>query len=137
MSQPQPTRPAPSVMRDAIFFWEGAKQGELRIQQCNACGVLHHPPRPMCNECHALDMGHQVMSGRGKVYSWIKPVHPPMPMFEEGMVVALIDLDEGPRFMSNVREIAFEDITKNMAVEVFFEPAQDGFMIPQFRPVQG
>lgn len=136
MSEQEPTRPAPTVRRDAIFFWEGAKQEELRIQQCNACGVLHHPPRPMCNECHALDMGYRVMSGRGRVYSWIQPVHPPLPMFDEDLVVALVNLDEGPRIMSNIKGIAFEDITADMPVEVFFEPAQDGFKVPQFRPVR-
>ena len=132
----EPTRPAPTVRRDAVFFWEGAKRDELRIQRCNACGTLHHPPRPMCNACHATDMGHRVMSGRGKVYSWIKPVYPPMPMFDEGLVVALVNLDEGPRIMSNIREIAFEDITRDMPVEVFFEPVKDGFKVPQFRPVR-
>jgi uncharacterized OB-fold protein len=90
----------------------------------------------MCNECLAIDMGHQVMSGRAKVYSWIKPVHPPMPMFEAGMVVALVNLDEGPRLMTNIREVAFEDITAEMAVEVFFEPVQGGFKVPQFRPTR-
>lgn len=136
MSQNEPKRPAPSIRRDSLFFWEGAKQEELRIQQCNACGTLHHPPRPMCNECHATNMSHQVMSGRGKVYSWIKPVHPPMPMFDEGMVVALVNLDEGPRIMSNIREVDFANITKDMEVEVFFEPVQGGFKVPQFRPMK-
>ena len=136
MSQDPIARPAPTVSRDAAFFWEGAKQSELRIQSCNACGELHHPPRPMCNACLATDMGYQVMSGRGTVYSWIKPVHPPLPMFDEGFIVTLVDLEEGPRLMSNLCEIEFEDVRKGMAVEVFFVPAQDGFMLPQFRPVR-
>lgn len=136
MSENEPKRPAPSIRRDSIFFWEGAKQEELRIQQCNGCGTLHHPPRPMCNECLATDMGHRVVSGRGVVYSWIKPVHPPMPMFDEGMVVALVNLDEGPRIMSNIREIEFADITQGMPVEVFFERVQGGHKVPQFRPVK-
>jgi uncharacterized OB-fold protein len=124
------------MTRDSLFFWEGARQDELRIQQCNACKALHHPPRPMCNECLATDMGHRVMSGRGKVYSWIKPVHPPMPMFEAGYVVALVNLEEGPRLMSNICEIPFEDITNEMPVEVFFVPVQGGYKVPQFRPVR-
>jgi uncharacterized OB-fold protein len=124
------------MTRDSLFFWEGAKQDELRIQQCNACKALHHPPRPMCNECLATDMGHRVMSGRGKVYSWIKPVHPPMPMFEAGYVVALVNLEEGPRLMSNICEIPFEDITNEMPVEVFFVPVQGGYKVPQFRPAR-
>jgi uncharacterized OB-fold protein len=124
------------MTRDSLFFWEGAKQDELRIQQCNACKALHHPPRPMCNECLATDMGHRVMSGRGKVYSWIKPVHPPMPMFEAGYVVALVNLEEGPRLMSNICEIPSEDITNEMPVEVFFVPVQGGYKVPQFRPAR-
>ena len=132
----EPTRPAPAISRDSAFFWEGANEEELRIQQCNACKALHHPPRPMCNECLAIDMGYAIMSGKGKVYSWIKPVHPPMPMFEPGYVVALVNLEEGPRLMSNICEIPFEDITSEMPVEVFFVPAQGGQKVPQFRPAR-
>jgi len=136
MSEQASGRPAPTVSRDSRFFWEGAKQDELRIQRCNACGRLHHPPRPMCSECHATDMGYRVVSGRGRVYSWIRPVYPPMPMFDEGLVVALVNLDEGPRVMTNIREIDFHDIRKDMPVEVFFEPVQGGYKVPQFRPIR-
>lgn len=137
MSNESLERPAPIMSRDAIFFWEGAKQDELRVQRCNACGCLHHPPRPMCSECLATDMGYSVMGGRGKVYSWIKPVHPPMPMFGPDLIVALVNLDEGPRIMTNLQGIDFYEISRDMPVEVFFEPTQGGYKVPQFRPVRG
>jgi len=55
----------PQMNRDTEFFWEGTQAGELRIQSCNACGALRHPPGPACPECGALDRGHVVASGRG------------------------------------------------------------------------
>ena len=47
----------PMVNRDTAFFWEGTPAGELRIQRCNACGALRHPPGPACPACDALDRG--------------------------------------------------------------------------------
>ena len=105
-------RPAPTVTRDSEFFWEAAKQQRLCVQKCNACGALQHPPRPMCPSCHAVDMGSQDLSGRGSVYSWTVPRYPPLPMFDEGLIVALIDLDEGVRLLSNIHGIAHEAIVQ-------------------------
>ena len=53
----------PMVNRDTQFFWEGTAAGELRIQQCNACGALRHPPGPDVPVCHALDRGYVVAAG--------------------------------------------------------------------------
>ena len=135
MSETAPIRPAPNISRDNAFHWEGAAQGELRILACNQCNALHHPPIPMCNQCLATDMQPRVMSGRATVYSFIKPVHPPLPMFDEGLIVALVNLEEGPRLLTNLRGIEFGDVTLGMAVVVDFEATKDGHSIPIFRPV--
>lgn len=132
-----PLRPAPNVDRDNAFFWEGARMGELRVQECRPCGRLHHPPVPMCPDCLATDMGHRVVSGRATVYSFIKPVYPPLPMFGEDLIVALVDLEEGPRLITNLRGVALEDVTPGMPVEVDFEDAADDHRVPVFRPAAG
>ena len=69
----------PMVNRDSAYFWEGTLVGELRIQQCNACQALRHPPGPACPACGALDRGYVVAGGVGTVYSYIVHRHPPVP----------------------------------------------------------
>ena len=49
------SRLAPTITPDTAFFWDGLKEHKLLIQRCAACGVLRHPPRPMCPRCNSLD----------------------------------------------------------------------------------
>jgi len=95
----------PMQNRDSAFFWEGTSAGELRIQRCNACGVLRHPPGPACPSCGALDRGHVVASGLGTVFSYVVHRHPPVPGKELPLVIALVDLDEGVRMVGEVRGV--------------------------------
>ena len=127
-------RPAPWIERDGIPFWEAAKRGELVAQSCIDCGVLRSPPRPMCPDCHSLANEFRVLSGRGTVYTWVIPRYPPIPAYGEGNIVAVINLEEGVRMVSNLREIEYDDVTADMRVEVFFEDAEQDYKIPVFRP---
>lgn len=136
MSNEQTLRPAPMRKRDNDFFWDGAKAQELRIQECNNCKQLQHPPVPMCPNCLTTDRGYRVVSGKGKVYSWIAPRYPATPNFEEGFIVALINLDEGVRIISNLCEVELDDIYTDMEVELFFVDAAEAEKVPQFRPEQ-
>ncbi|BBH18421.1 hypothetical protein Back2_27080 [Nocardioides baekrokdamisoli] len=85
--------------RDNEFFFEGAALGEVRIQKCNACGVLRHPPGPMCPSCHAADRGYVVASGLGTVFSEITHHAPAIPGRALPLRIVLVDLDEGVRMV--------------------------------------
>ena len=128
-------RPAPMPTRNSAFFWEGCKRGVLVGQRCGECGVFRHPPRPMCPECQSLEREEVELSGRATLYSWAKPVYPPLPMFEPGTLVALVELEEaGIRMLSNLCEVDEAEIEIGMPLEVFFvETANDG-AVHQFRP---
>ena len=102
------TRPDPVYTADAAFFWEGVARGELLGQRCADCSRLVHPPRPMCPSCHSLKRETVRLSGRGKVYSWVIPRHPAPLGFAESPIVALIELEEGIRLVSNVIEVSAE-----------------------------
>lgn len=128
------SRPAPTVTPDTRFFWDGVADHKLLIQRCAACATLRHPPRPMCPTCNSLDWDTLESSGRGSLFSFVLPRHPPFPWFEPGYVVALVDLDEGIRLVSNLVDIDPDDATIGMAVEVFYEHFDDGVVLPQFRP---
>ncbi len=128
------SRLAPSVNHDTRFFWEGFESGRLLIQRCTGCGLLRHPPRPMCPACNSVEWDTIESSGRGEVFSFVMPQHPPYPWFEYPYIVVLVELEEGIRLVSNLCEIAPEAVTIGMAVEVFFETFDDGLVLPQFRP---
>ena len=95
-----PVRPV--VSRDNAYFFEGTKEGELRIQKCNACGVLRHPPGPACPDCGAFDRGYVVAAGTGTVFSYLVHHAPQVPGKELPLVIALLDLDEGVRMVAEV-----------------------------------
>jgi len=88
--------------RDTEFFWEGTARGELRIQSCNACGALRHPPGPMCPVCHAADRGYVVASGRGTIFSFLVHHAPRMPGRALPLTLALVELEEGVRMVASV-----------------------------------
>ena len=131
------TRPDPIVTPDAAFFWEGAKHGERLAQRCASCGDLQHPPRPMCPKCHSVQRALVRLSGRGEVYSWIIPRHPPAVGFAQPPIVALIQLEEGIRLVSNVVGVGAGQVAIGMEVEVQFEPTVGGYAVPVFRPRTG
>ena len=133
------TRLAPTVSPDTEFFWNGLREHKLLIQRCMGCQVLRQPPRPMCPVCNSLLWDTVESSGRGIVYSYVMPQHPSMPFMEYPYIVALIELDEGVRLVSNLCEIAPGDVEVGMPVEVFYETFdaavdERDLVLHQFRP---
>ena len=128
-------RLAPTTTPDTKFFWDGLKAGKLLVQRCAGCATLRHPPRPMCPRCNSLQWEAIASSGRGVVYSFVMPRHPPWPWFEgETYIVALIELEEGTRILSNLRDVDAAAVTIGMPVEAFIERFDSGVALHQFRP---
>jgi uncharacterized protein len=133
MTEIEPTRPAPILTDDNHFYWDAALEGRIVAQQCQGCGRLRHPPRPMCPHCHSLDCDVIDLSGNGEVYSYAVLHHPQNPAFEYPVIAALIDLSEGIRVMSNLVEIEPADITIGMPVTVEFRPTRHDGAVPVFK----
>jgi 3-oxo-4,17-pregnadiene-20-carboxyl-CoA hydratase alpha subunit len=115
--------------RDTDFFWEGATAGELRIQKCNGCGLLRHPPGPVCPSCHAMDRGYVVASGRGTIFSFLVHHAPQMPGRELPVTIALVDLEEGVRFVADVRGNP-EDLAIGDPVVIGWDEVDDELTLP-------
>jgi uncharacterized OB-fold protein len=128
------TRPAPTISPDTEFFWNGLREHKLLIQRCGGCGTLRNPPQPMCPRCRSLDWQPIESSGRGTVYSYVVPHQPRFPFFDYPYIVALIELAEGVRLVSNLTDIEPADVTVGMAVEVFYQAFDDDLVVHQFRP---
>jgi uncharacterized OB-fold protein len=127
-------RLAPSMTADSQFFWDGVKEHRLLIQRCTRCATLRHPPRPMCPSCRALDWDTVEASGRGTVYSFVMPRHPPLPGFDDDYIVALVELEEGTRLVTNLVGARPADVSIGMPVVVRYEEFDGGLVLPLFAP---
>ncbi|MGE4605242.1 MAG: bifunctional MaoC family dehydratase N-terminal/OB-fold nucleic acid binding domain-containing protein [Myxococcota bacterium] len=133
----KPTRLRPPLAHDNAWWWEGVDNDKLLIQKCDECGVLRHPPRPMCSECQSISWGSIEASGRGTVHSYTVMHHPPIPGYDYPLAVALIDLEEGTRIISNVEGIGPEEVRIGMKVTCTIETAEGDFKLPIFHPAAG
>jgi uncharacterized OB-fold protein len=89
----------PDLDDDSRGFWEGCARGELRVQRCAACGHRQFPPRQQCPACASFDLGWEVVSGRGTVWSFVVPHPPLLPAYAERAPynVIVVALEEDPR----------------------------------------
>ena len=122
----------PLPTRDEEFFWQGVAEDKLLIARCASCSKLQHPPSPMCPVCGSTEWGAVEASGRGTVHSWIVSHHPTRPD-DDPRIVALVDLDEGTRLVTNLVDVDPSAVSNDMAVTVTFREL-DGIKLPQFRP---
>jgi uncharacterized OB-fold protein len=125
----------PITTLDDDFFWKGVSEDKLLLASCAKCAYLQHPPSPMCPQCGSVEWNVVEASGRGTVLSWIVSRHPSKPD-DRPRIVALIELAEGARVVSNVVDASTDEVENDMAVEVLFADV-DGVRLPQFRPVGG
>jgi uncharacterized OB-fold protein len=126
-------RPRPAVNRDNQFLYDGYRVHELRLPRCNGCGRVFFPPSPRCSACGSFDMGHVVSSGRGTLYSHVVVHHPQVPGFRYPLVVGLVELEEGTRFVADVVGVTPEQATVGMPLEVEWLDLDD-HTLPQLRP---
>jgi len=135
-----PQRPIPKPTPETAEFWAGARRQELRIQRCRACGRAYFFPRPFCPHCSSRDVEWFTASGRGRLYSYVINHRPP-PGFQDvaPYVIAIVELEEGPRMMSNVVgvEPVPERLPADLPLEVTWEQLSDEITVPLWRPIGG
>jgi uncharacterized OB-fold protein len=124
-----------AAIRDDQFFWDGLKAGKLLFQKCSDCGASRHPIEPMCGSCGSLEWETFESSGHGVVYTWILSHHPNNADDLPPRLVALVQLDEGIRLVSNVTGVDPDDMRNDIEVTVDYYDRGDGVTLHQFRPV--
>ena len=118
-------------------YWDAARQERLVFQQCRQCGTSWHPPMPLCPNCHSTDFEWRAAAGGGTVYTFTIVYHPTHPAFNDKVpyVVAVVELDEGPRVVVNIKECEVTEVRGGMRVGIFFEAVAEDVRLPQARPV--
>jgi len=129
-------KPIPTPSEDSKPYWEAARNHELKLQKCRACGAFWFPPGAVCSECTSDAYDWTPVSGKGKVFSFVVFHRSYHPGFNEELpyVVGCIELNEGPRLLSNVVGCKPDEVRCDMPVEVTFEDITAEITLPKFRP---
>ncbi|HEY7946549.1 MAG TPA: Zn-ribbon domain-containing OB-fold protein [Acidimicrobiales bacterium] len=133
--RPPKPRPAPLPDHDSAPYWQALHDGRLLVQRCQDCHEFQLYPRDRCLACRG-PVAWAEASGRGTIYSftvirqnYARPFRDWIPY-----VVALVDLEEGPRLMSNVVDCDPDAVQVGMPVEATFEVVSEDAGIALFRP---
>ena len=129
-------KPVPSPAPESVPYWEAAKQHRLELPRCNSCRRFWFPPSQSCPHCLAADFSFVPVSGRGKVFRFVTYHRVYHPAFEQEVpyVVALVELEEGPRLLTNIVGIGVDKVACEMPVKVVFDDVADGVSVPKFTP---
>jgi uncharacterized OB-fold protein len=134
--RPPKPRPAPIPDHDSAPYWTALHEGKLLVQKCQDCGEFQLYPRDRCLACRG-PVAFVEASGRGTIYSftvirqnYARPFRDWIPY-----VVALVELEEGPRLMTNLIDCDPEVLQVGDAVEARFEAVSEEAGIALFTPV--
>lgn len=130
-------KPLPRPDADDKFFWDGCKEHKLLFQKCQKCGLVRWPPSIICSNCYSQDTEVIESTGKGRIYTYAiyhQAFHPGFKS-EVPYMTALIELEEGPHFLSNVIDCEPSDVECDMPVEVVWENITQEFSLPKFKPV--
>ena len=124
-------RPATDLEQE---FWDHCFRGELRFQRCDACASWRHPPRYRCARCGSTKWTWSEASGRGRVFSWCVTHRAPHPSLIDSVPYAsvIVELEEGVRLVSVVRDVAPASLRLELPVRVAFETREEGVALPVF-----
>lgn len=131
-----PTPPLPTETGVDGPFWERARNEELSIQYCECCDRHTFPPRTVCPACFS-DLSWVEVSGDGSIYAYGTVYRPNRPViFDDRVpfVIAVVELEEGPRIVSNVLSEP-DDICVGDPVRVTFRKITETVTLPMFKPV--
>ena len=137
MSETTFKQPLPIPNEDSYPYWNATNNNQLLLQHCKSCGRYRFPPQHLCPNCWSEDVEWLPVSGKGEVYTFAIARQAIRPDWRDKVpyVVALVQLDEGPKIFSNVIDCAPENVEIGMKVAVTFEHVTEEMALPKFRPV--
>ena len=126
---------SPGVTLETQPFWDATREGRLVLPRCDDCEFVIWYPRRFCPACGTRDVSWFDAAGTGTVYTFTIVTKGGGVFRDAGpYVVAFVELDEGPRLMTNIVETPPESVVVGQRVAVVFAPTGDGTALPRFRP---
>jgi uncharacterized protein len=132
----RPRRRLPRPTTESQPFWDALARHELVVQRCGSCGRFFFPPSNRCQHCWSDDVAWEPVSGRGRLYSFtvFHRAYAAELADQLPYVVGVVELDEGPRLITNVVGCAPGDVRVDLPVEVVFDDLTDEVTLHAFRP---
>lgn len=129
-------KPAPVTTATTEPYWKYATQGELWIQKCLSCNNFQHYPSGMCRRCWSEDLHWHRAHGTGTIWTFTVVGKPGHPAWERDApyVLALVELDEGPRMMTNIVDCDHDTVFVGQRVHLAPHAEGSGQPPLQFRP---
>jgi uncharacterized OB-fold protein len=129
-------KPLPVVTEENRPFWEGCQQGKLLLQYCIECQRYQFYPRLYCMQCGSNSLRWVEASGHGVIYSYtiIHQNKSPEFVHDTPYNVAIVQLEEGPRMLSNIVDVDLTELRVDLPVTVVFDQATASITLPRFRP---
>ena len=121
----------------ATPFLDGLKRRELILPRCALCAELHYYPQATCPRCFSSELDWVVCSGLGRIYSYVIDYKPRLGLQDQSpRVIAIVELEEGPRIMGNLSGIGndYSEVQVNMLVRIVFEKLDDEMTLLTFVP---
>ena len=128
-------KPLPVVDPESAPYWAALKERRLILKRCRDCGRHHFYPRALCPHCHSDALEWSDARGTGSIYSYTVARRPAGPAFKADApyVVAVVELDEGARMMTNIVTDDVESICICQRVAVAFDAVTDEITLPKFK----
>ncbi len=128
-------RPLPEITPLTEPFWSAARERRLVVQRCDGCVAYRFPPEFACVYCGSMRSTWTPVSGRATLWSWTVGYPPLLPYFagRAPWPVAIAQLEEGPRMVTNLVDVPVEEYAIGMALEVDFETVDDQVTLVVFR----
>jgi len=133
---PTPSKPIPSPSDATVPFWSACAEGRLTMRRCLDCGTRFTPTRAACR-CGSTRLEWADASGRGTVFTYTVVHRAPDPAFRADLpyVIAIVELEEGGRLMSNLVGCDPAAVRVGLPVKAVFETVADGVGVPKFTPI--
>jgi uncharacterized protein len=131
-----PRRDLPTIEDETQAFWDAARAGRLLVARCNSCAQVHHYPRPFCPTCWSNDVKLIEASGRATLYTYSTVFRNELAPFSERVpyVAAVVELEEGPRLMTNIVDCDPSELRIGMNLNVSFRELSEEVSAPIFVP---
>jgi uncharacterized OB-fold protein len=126
--------PPPLINVETKTFWDATAEGKLLLPRCNDCDVVIWYPRQFCPECSSFNISYFEASGKGTVYSFAINRRGQGDYRDLAYVLAYVELDEGPRVLTNIVDCDVDQVSVGQKVQVVFHPTSNGVALPRFRP---
>ncbi len=135
------TKPLPPITEQSRPFWEATRARRLQLPRCDHCGAFHTYFEPWCSECGKEGVHWEELSGKGRIWANCRFHKVYFPGFagDSPYNVAMVQLDEGPKLMTNIVDLPTGNLSEmpiGMPVEAVFVDVTDEVTLVKFRPAR-